>query len=220
MIWIKIKKLFQVLASPSHLTAFLFFLLSPSHPLFSKDFGIQGELFPIAEQNLIIVLQQKMNQRLSEEDFSSFFSPIKEKAKHPRSPLVPPNATARKTHYYDPTLILSQPITDKTGAILFPKGTKVNPLEHIQLINGLLFLDGSNPSHLEWARSQKDSFKWILVSGNPFELEEQENRPVYFDQQGLSVEKFQIGHIPALVTQDGLLLKIEEIPSQELEAAP
>lgn len=193
------------------------FLLCCSSTLEGKDFGIQGELFILEEDNLISVLQKQIAHKYTEKNFDTLIGTIQEKAKHLESPLVPSEAYHRKIYYYDPTFVLKEPITDKNGHILFPPGTKVNPLQHTQLTSGLLFFDGKNPSHLSWARSQQGSFKWVLVQGNPFDLEERENRPVYFDQRGFSVSKFKIEHIPARITQDGLLLKIEEIPAEEQE---
>ena len=36
-------------------------------------------------------------------------------------------------------------------------------------------------------------------------------RPVYFDQHGQLVERLGIRHLPALVSQDGKRLRIDEI---------
>jgi conjugal transfer pilus assembly protein TraW len=36
-------------------------------------------------------------------------------------------------------------------------------------------------------------------------------RPVYYDQQGQLVEKLGIRHVPALVSQEGRRLRIDEI---------
>lgn len=57
--------------------------------------------------------------------------------------------------------------------------------------------------------------KIILIGGSPFKLKEElgekhENK-VYFDQHGELVGKFVIKASPAVVVQDGLQLKIEEV---------
>lgn len=77
--------------------------------------------------------------------------------------------------------------------------------------------------------------KIILTSGSPFELMEQwnslsknplsgnqlvgnqlvENQPVYFDQTGKLTKKLGIKHVPAVVTQEGLKLKVSEIALEE-----
>ncbi len=185
--------------------------------LYGKDFGIRGELFTLDEENLISVIQRQMSQTSSLQTVKSVLQNFQEKAKHPTSPYVPPRAQSNSTHYFDPTYITKEPITDQNGAIIFPKGTKVNPLKNIKLSSGLLFFDGNDPTQLRWARNQQGSFKWVLVQGNPFELEQQEKRPIYFDQMGTSVEKFHIQHIPARITQEGLRLKIEELSPDTME---
>lgn len=55
----------------------------------------------------------------------------------------------------------------------------------------------------------------ILVGGSHFKIKEELGREhedkVYFDQNGELTSKFGIKASPAIVTQDGLILKIEEI---------
>jgi len=67
--------------------------------------------------------------------------------------------------------------------------------------------------------------KIILISGSPFELMERWNQlagsqligtplvghPVYFDQGGKLTKKLGIQHVPAVVTQENLRLRIEEV---------
>jgi conjugal transfer pilus assembly protein TraW len=52
----------------------------------------------------------------------------------------------------------------------------------------------------------------ILTGGSYLDLMRRWKRPVFFDQQGTLTDKLGIRHVPALVTQDGKRLKIEEIP--------
>ena len=86
----------------------------------------------------------------------------------------------------------------------------MNPLEHISLSSGLIFLDGTRETHLAWAREQVGNFKWILVKGKPIEIEEKEKRPIYFDQLGVYTSRFHIENIPAKVIQRGKHLQVEE----------
>lgn len=196
----------------------MFYLLFFYQPLlFGKDFGIRGELFKIQEENLLSVIQKQLSKKTTEHSLDPILHKLQTAALYPQSPLVPSAAATHRIYYYDPTFFVNEPITDQNGVVLFQKGTKVNPLQNRNLSSGLLFFDGDNPFHLRWARTQPESCKWILVHGNPFKLEEQEKRPVYFDQQGFSVSKFHIQHIPARITQEGLRLKIEEFSIQELE---
>jgi len=51
----------------------------------------------------------------------------------------------------------------------------------------------------------------ILTGGSYLDLMRRWKRPVYYDQQGQLVEKFGIRHVPALVSQEGKRLRIDEI---------
>jgi conjugal transfer pilus assembly protein TraW len=186
-----------------------------SIPAEAKDFGIQGELFSIKEENLLLALQKQLSSKFSAAAYKQLLKETEERAKHPKSPLVPSDAQQNHMYYYDPTFTAEETIKDSKGNVMVSKGTQVNPLKNLQLSSGLLFLNGDNPSHLKWARQQEGLFKWVLVQGNPYELELEEQRPIYFDQHGFSLSKFKIQHIPARVTQDGILLKIEEIALKE-----
>ena len=186
----------------------------------AKDFGIQGELFSIEEENFLSILRKQLSSRFSLDAYKKLLKDTEERAKHPKSPLVPPDASKNRVHYYDPTFTAEETFKDAKGNVIVSKGTQVNPLKELRLSSSLLFINGDNPEHLKWAHQQKGSFKWILVQGDPFELELQEKRPIYFDQNGFSVSKFKIQHIPARVTQAGTLLKIEEVALQLQENLP
>jgi conjugal transfer pilus assembly protein TraW len=54
------------------------------------------------------------------------------------------------------------------------------------------------------------------VKGAPLLLSEELKVPVYFDQSGLLTKKLGIHHVPALVTQEGMRLRIEEIKREDL----
>ena len=53
--------------------------------------------------------------------------------------------------------------------------------------------------------------KPILTRGSPVELIEAWGTWVYFDQGGYLVERFGIEALPAIVSQDGARLRVEEI---------
>jgi conjugal transfer pilus assembly protein TraW len=187
---------------------YLYLLLVVSLALYGRDFGRHGNTFPIAEQDLIKRIQNKIGEQgLVIEKMA------REKVEALRTPPPVKNLNPAKTYrskHFDPSITLAQDILDAEGKIIARQGTVVNPLDHIALSDDLLFFDGSNNEHIEWAKTQPKAC-WILVSGSPFELENQLNRPVYFDQAGVLTEKFGIGAIPVRISQEGKRLKIEEI---------
>lgn len=180
----------------------------------AKDFGIQGQTFPIGEQNLKTVLQAKA-EHLSQDALEKRIKILGESAKEKgilfkRISWIQ-EATQDASFFYDPSMFLEEDVLDAEEKILFAKGTKINPLDHVTLDSGLLFFDGNNPKHIQWAEDQEGEFKWILTNGNPLKLQEEKERPVFFDQGGFYSKKFQIKKIPCRITQSGKVLLVEEI---------
>ena len=53
--------------------------------------------------------------------------------------------------------------------------------------------------------------KPILTGGSYLDLMKAWQRPVYFDQQGTLIRRFGIRQLPALVSQDGRRLRVDEL---------
>ena len=51
----------------------------------------------------------------------------------------------------------------------------------------------------------------VLVGGSYLELMQAWQQPVYFDQAGRLTGRLGITHVPALVSQEGLKLRIDEM---------
>ena len=62
---------------------------------------------------------------------------------------------------------------------------------------------------MEWASGKTG--KIVLTNGAPMLVAKQLKRPVFFDQGGILCHRFKIEAIPAMVEQDGLLLKLSEV---------
>lgn len=188
------------------LSNFVFFSLS------AKDLGVYGHTFPIIEKSLLEYLKDKF-QTLSDKDLDLINQRIQteyvRKITQPLSLGLPETKTYR-CFFYDPTIYASKTIHDKNGKVIIPKGKRYNPLETIKLSGDLLFFDGENPKHIEWA--QKNNGKWILTNGSPIALEKSLEIPVYYDQKGKITQQIGIKSIPAKVSQFGNQLKIEEFP--------
>ena len=117
--------------------------------------------------------------------------------------------------YIDPTLVVEGDIIlpegiPNGGNKLAKKGDRINPLHTLKPRKGLLFIDGDNPAHIEYALHVKDAFDSVLVSGKPIELEERLNSPIFFDQGGIITKRYGITHVPAKMEVDGDRLKFTE----------
>lgn len=196
----------------------LFFLTSA---LEAKDLGIHGHVFRIEEDDLLEWLKNKTQSLSKEEEEAVKIKLQNHFVSQIRNPVVHSHlkeAEVYQVKYMDPTICAEQDILNHLGEVIVRKGTCINPLENIQHLDALLFFDASNAQHLEWAKQQNQLVKWVLTKGQPLEIEEKENQPVYFDQFGFLVDKFGLQHLPAKVSKDGLKLKIEEIPVRRSNA--
>jgi conjugal transfer pilus assembly protein TraW len=89
----------------------------------------------------------------------------------------------------------------------------------------MLFIDGREAGQVKWLKEQLDNpllqqkepveDRVILVGGSVLKLKElvgdEHKNKVYFDQNGELTTRFGITGSPAVVVQDGLRLKIDEI---------
>lgn len=183
--------------------------------LTAKDLGVYGHTFPVIEKSLLQYIKDKF-QGFSENEIDLINKRIQSeyvsKIANPLSVGLPETETYR-CFFYDPTIYASKTIIDKKGTIIVPKGKRYNPLDTINLSEDLLFFDGKNQKHIEWA--QKNKGKWILTNGSPIDLEKSLKRPVYYDQMGKITLQMGIKSIPAKVSQLGSKLKVEEIQCSE-----
>jgi len=184
-------------------------ILSVAASLFAKDFGSSGTSFPIEEKNPIDSIECKT--ALHEEALKQHAQEIEQQIQNPIPLEGIGKAIERKSTYFDPTYLVQEDI-EVDGEVIVKAGTQINPLEKFDLPGGLLLFDGSDPAQVAWAKKEPPDFKWVLVKGSPIALEEQEGRPVYFDQLGFLSSRFEINNVPARVKQDGTFLLIEEIP--------
>lgn len=178
-----------------------------------KDYGVKGHVFEIKEESMLDMIKDRLAKAESSGVLKKMQKQFQEKVK---ARLLKPKAVSGisrtiepRIFQVDPTYTQSKDIKDAEGNILVPAGTTVNPLEELNWGEPLIFIDGEDQEQIDWARGQQG--KIVLVNGSVLEISDQISRVVYFDQGGSLTDKFGIQHTPAIVTQDGLRLKIEEV---------
>lgn len=190
--------------------------------LHAADLGVLGPTYPIAERNLLDEIMANLREKERTGEIKRWQEKKKaaanEAVMNPKPvPGLARAATAR-TYYYDPTLVLDRNITDERGLILFPAGTRKNPLEVVTLSKHLLFFDARDAQQVAKAQELTDFYKGkvkpILVGGSYMNLMKTWGRPVYYDQQGTLVKKLGITKVPAIVSQEGTRLRIDELAMQ------
>lgn len=185
--------------------------------LSAKDFGTQGTTYVIEEEDPITLIQQKLKTMEESGDLKRHNQELHKKTK---SSIERPNpvegitrATETRVFYYDPSYRVPEDLKDHFGQVFAKKGTIINPLDTIGLAQELVFIDSDDEDQKTWAinKASQDYVKIILVTGAPLALSEELKSPVYFDQAGILTKKLGITHIPAVVSQSELQLRVEEI---------
>ena len=183
------------------------------------DLGTLGPTYEIAEPHLLVFIEQ----RLREKERSGELQRLAEAARARGIDTVrqpPPveglRTTERpRTFYVDPSFTLDRNITDPQGRLMFAAGTRKNPLEVVSLSRHLLFFDARDPRQVKYARELSGRYagrvKPILTGGSYLDLMKAWRVPVYYDQSGTLTRRFGIRQVPALVSQDGLRLRIDEL---------
>jgi conjugal transfer pilus assembly protein TraW len=191
----------EIMIRLSHLLIFSMFLYQRG---VARNLGTQGETFEVEEPDLIEEIYAKLKELRNLEALQ-----INVRNRVIRNLSLPPRVTTvehtktPRIFEFDPTVPITRDLRDHQGRIFVRRGEAFNPLDRVKMTKNLLFIDGDEESHLRWAISKmKDDqvVKIILVQGSPLKLQERFRQPVYFDQQGMLVNKLGIKQVPALVS--------------------
>ena len=185
----------------------------------AKDLGVRGATWSVAEPDLLAQIEA----RLVEMERSGELARLEGEAhQHVRRRLEEPDsvpdivpATEDRSRLFDPSITVARDIRTPDGVLIAAAGTRVNPLERVELVRDLLFVDGRRPAEIAWALAHERPAKIVLLAGRPLELMREYRRPFFFDQGGRLGARFGIVATPSLVAQDGTRLRITEIPVED-----
>lgn len=192
----------------------------------ATDFGTQGASFKVIEEPFIQMMKNRMEKVDMEAKKEEIQTKARAKVENPTPVIDIQPASKDRVFYFDTSYTLDKDAVLPCGKILHKAGATVNPLEHMELNRRMFFIDGRNQEQIEWLKIQlqipspkiKNQIiedRVILVGGSVFKLKEElgdsHEDKVYFDQSGELTGKFGIKASPAVVIQEGMQLKIEEI---------
>ncbi len=184
---------------------------------YGKDFGAHGTVFKVQEEGFTAMIHRKLKLVDIEKENKKMLEIVKNRIAEPVPAARIKRTQKAQSFTYDPTYTLREDIILPDGRLFYPAGTKVNPLEHMSLDKKLIFIDGKDDLQIEWFKEQERSLtvtredKLILVAGRPSDLQKLLNREAYFDQAASLTKKFRIEQVPAIIQQEGKLLRISEI---------
>ena len=189
-------------------------LILYASPVFAVNLGTVGTTYEIVEKDALIALQEKAKQVNWNKVFSREKTEKLIKEYRPKGLVSLPRAEKDSAFHVDMTYTLDFDIPDGKGGILYPKGYTFNPLEYVQMPTILVVIDGDDPEQVAWfkqSRYNKDlKTMLLLVEGSYAEVAKKLDRPVFYADKRI-INKFNLKAVPAIVYQDGVFMKVEEV---------
>jgi conjugal transfer pilus assembly protein TraW len=200
-------------------TNVLLLLLAALSPAHAAQPLVLGPTYPISEPHLLQMIAQRLQAlersgdmaRLQEADRDRVVASARQPA---RIEGISTTTRPRRFHV-DPSVTLTRDLLGARGERIHAAGTRINPLDIVPLPAQLMFFDGQDARQVAWAeRRLRDSAtptRPVLIAGSFLDLTSRWKRQVFFDQQGRLVRQLGIRQVPALVSQDGRQLQIDEL---------
>jgi len=188
---------------------------------FAKDFGSVVNFYDIAETDALQMIKDKLSVMEKSGQLSKLQKKWQENAI--KSANRPKDATdIIKTRsetfarYYDPSITVTDDLKDHDGVIFAKKGTKINPFDKLPFNYQptMIFIDGDDEDQVNYAinlHEQNNQLKIILVRGDVVDLMKDKKIRLFFDQNAVLTDKFNLQYFPSLIMREGNLLKITEI---------
>ena len=193
-------------------------MLGFAAPAQAMDYGQHGAVFPVIEVDLLKSIQNRLAglqasgaiERMNNE----FARRSEEHVRRPGAVVGIGLATRPRSWAFDPAITIDHDVFDTKGNAIARAGQRVSPLDFVTMRQALVFIDGDEEEQIDWALKRYDegNAKIVLIKGAPLDLMTRFQRRFYFDQGGYLTTRFGIEAVPAVVSQDGRLLKISEIP--------
>lgn len=183
----------------------------------ARDFGVEGQAFPIIEPDLLATIESRLRRAESSGELARmnevFARRVEAKVRRPDPVGGITPARAARSWDYDPTALIEQDIRDQKGNLIAAAGQRINPLDFVAIRQELVFIDGDDRGELDWAlaRYADPAAKIIFVKGSPIDQMTARKRRFYFDQEGRLTGTFGIRHTPAVVSQTGRTMRVSEI---------
>jgi len=182
----------------------------------ARDYGQTGQAFPVIEPDLLSTIEARLKRAEATGELARtndmFAKRVEAKVRRPTPVAGISPATETRQWSYDPTVQLEHDIRDQKGNLIGRAGQHINPLDFVAIRQALVFVDGDDAEQIAWATSRYSDLnaKIIFVSGSPIEAMTSRKRRFYFDQEGKLTSRFRIEHTPAVVEQDGRVMRVSE----------
>jgi conjugal transfer pilus assembly protein TraW len=180
---------------------------------------VVGTTYEILEADLLEEIMAKLRRMEKSGELAKKQEQWKEQAirsiEQPRGAEGLGVAMTNRSYVYDPSVTTTAPLMDALGVIIIPAGTRSNPLDYVNFGNPMVFFDGRDGRQVEMIRNlyaqRRGELDLVMVAGGPLDFQRKWKTRVFFDQGGSLVRQMGIRNVPALVSQDGKVLRIDEL---------
>lgn len=181
---------------------------------FSEDLGTYGQTHPIKERDAIDAMKEAVAKKLANGGKEQMLKGAKERylasLENVKLPSTITPVAKANTRLVDLSETIKEEITDEAGHVIVPKGMKINPLKVMPLTKKLFFIDARDEKQLAWTKATAaPNDKIIVMAGSIMKAGKSLDRRVYMDVPGLHT-RMKIQHVPSLVSQQDLMLKVQE----------
>ena len=199
--------------------------LATALPVHADNLGAIGPVYPIAEESALSTIMKRLKakeqngelKRIQQESIRRSIT----SAKNPRSVDGIVTVRERSQRLIDPTVTYTKAITTDEGQIVVPAGAKINPLLITGMSKRLVFFDGCDSAQLaavhKLVLQYAAKVKPILIAGSWFDTSKAWKTQVYYDQHGKLSQRFGVRAVPTVISQQGTMLLLEEIPAEALQ---
>lgn len=180
---------------------------------------VLGPTYEIDEPDLIEELQRRMAaidwEAKKKEMMANYWR---------RLPFVDlPEAGKPRSFTYDPSIVVTKNI-EHDGVVLAKAGTRVNPLDHLQLSKKIVAFDARIPWQMEWvkqyaSKETKAGHNLILITSgldrergfkHMDEIYNATKRNIYL-MTTMDAKKLHLEALPSVIEQEGKLMKVTEV---------
>jgi conjugal transfer pilus assembly protein TraW len=194
-------------------------------PAYADELGAIGPTYLIGEESALDTVLKRLKEkerkgelkRIQQEAIKRSINSIKNM--RPVDGIV--TAQDRSQRLIDPTVVYTHAIKTDEGKIVVPAGAKINPLLITGLSKRLVFFDGRDKGQTEAVRKLVARYatkvKPILIAGSWYDTSKAWKTQVYYDQHGKLSQRFGVKAVPTVISQQGGMLLLEEIPAKELQ---
>lgn len=186
---------------------------------YAKNIGTVGQIYSIDEMDFLDFIKEKTLLVEKNGGVTHLQQTMKKRANEYRDRPAPvenvTHADKSESWLFDPSIVLDHDVFSANGKLIARKGTQVNPLKFVHLNKTLIFYDADDVKETAWVaqfdKKVQGNDKLTLVKGSLLQEEKRFSKAIYFDQAGRLTARFNIKHVPAVVSEEGNLLRISEV---------